>query len=110
MSLPALLIHRCDIQKKTIQHSSYERIEVWSTISADVPTRKDSDNTPRIYDEDMRTNIDDDLFFFLPNVIVERGNRIVFEGDNYDVIKVNKLYDATSHHHTEVRARLIDSD
>ena len=50
------------------------------------------------------------LFIFNPEINIKRGNRIVFDSDNYDVIKVNKSYDSVGIHHLEVLARLIDHD
>lgn len=110
MSFKSLLIQSCDIQEKTTRREGYEVVTEWQDKAMGVPTRKDSDNTPRFDDELMRINTDDDLFFFMPDVELKRGNRIVFEGDNYDVLKVNKLYNASQLHHLEVRARAIDSD
>lgn len=106
----ALLIHTCTIQSKTLQASGYEKTQVWGNIATDVPCRHDSDTGANITDGDLRVNTDDDIFFFNPGVTIKRGNRIVEGGKNYDVIKVNKLYDASVLHHLEVRARYVDHD
>jgi len=110
MSLANFLIQTCTIQAKSISLSGYENVETWSDILEDVPCRKDSDTAARIADTEVRVNTDDDIFFFNPGVTIERGNRIILDGDYYDVIKVNKLLDATDIHHIEVRARLVDHD
>lgn len=110
MSFESLLIHTCDIQTKSLNQSGYEKVEAWANSATDVPCRKDSDNSARIEDTQIRINTDDDIFFFKPDVTIARGNRIVFNGENYDVIKVNELYDAKALHHLEVRARITDHD
>lgn len=107
MSFTSLLIHRCTIQGKTLSTSGYEKTASWSDLATDVPTRKDA-VPARILDADMRINSDDDMFFFNPSVVIERGNRIVFDGDTYDVIDVNKMYDSKALHHLEVIGRNID--
>lgn len=105
-----LLIHTCNIQEKALTKTGYEQIKSWSNIATDVSCRKDSDTNVGISDTGVRLNTEDDIFFFEPTVVIARGNRIVFEGDNYDVIKVNKSYDSKSVHHLEVKARYTDHD
>lgn len=109
MSFAKLLIHTCTIQSKSLSTSGYEQQETWSDVSTDVPCRHDfaAANTT---DGDMRINRDDDLFFFLPDVTIERGNRIIEDGKNYDVLEVNKMYGAKVLHHLEVRARYVDTN
>ena len=102
------LIHTCTIEEKTLVQESYEQTEEWAVRAASVACRKDSDNSAKITDGLIRMNTDDDLFFFNPDVEIDRGNRILLDGDYYDVIKINKLYGATSLHHLEVIARLTD--
>lgn len=110
MSFASLLIHTCTIQSKSLSTSGYEQTASWSDVATDVPCRHDSDNGAAITDADLRINRDDDIFFFLPNVTIRRGNRIVHDGENFDVIKVNKLYNAAALHHLEVRARYVDTN
>lgn len=109
MNFPDLLISTCDILEESFSEEGYEQVKEWNNKLTDVPTRKDSDNTARIQDEKIRINEDDDLFFFEADIDVVRGNRIVFNEENYDVIKVNEVYDDESIHHKEVRARLTDN-
>lgn len=106
----ALLISRCDIQEKTLSTEGYESEETWENKETDVPTRKDSVDSASISDTEYRENKDDDLFFFNSDVDIIRGNKIVFLGDDYDVIKVNKCFGATAVHHLEVVARLVDHE
>ena len=108
MSFASLLIQTCTIQSKTLSLSGYEKVEGWGNVATGVPTRKDRDNNPRIADDTMRHNSNDDIFFFMPNVVVSRGNRILLDGDYYDVINVNKVLDGTGVHHLEIRARIAD--
>jgi len=110
MSFAAFLNAVCTIQAKTLNTSGYEQVASWTTVADNVPTRMDRDNSAKIEDTNIRINTDDNLFFFNPTVTVERGNRIVLEGKNYDVIKVNKLYRKVSLHHLEVVGRLTDHD
>lgn len=108
MSFAAFLNQSCSIQAKTLSQSGYEQTPSWSDIATGVPCRMDRDNSAKIDDTTIRVNTDDNLFFFKSDVTIERGNRIVLEGANYDVIKVNKLYKKTTLHHLEVVARITD--
>lgn len=105
-----LLIQTCDIQQKTQTLNGYEQISDWQDVETDVKTRKDSSNSVKISDTDIRVNTDDDLFFFMPNTPIVRGNRILFQGEFYDVIKVNKILDSEEVHHIEAIARLTDNN
>ena len=109
MNFTKLLISVCNIQSKTLNTSGYEQIESWTTIGSDVPTRKDRANSVKFSDTEIRENNDDDMFFFNPDVSIQRGNRIVFLGENYDVLKVNPSYDSGGVHHLEVVARFTDN-
>lgn len=110
MSFTSLLIHSCDIQEKSQNRTGYEKKPEWSNKATGVATRHDSQNSVKINDGGVRVNTDDDLFFFLPDVAIARGNRIVHEGVIYDVIKVNKLYAKAALHHLEVTARATDNN
>lgn len=105
-----LLISLCNIQEKAMALSGYVTAPTWSTIFTNVPTRKDSVTNASISDGQVRENTDDDVFFFNPDVVIKRGNRIVFLSENYDVIKVNQVYDSVGIHHLEVVARITDHD
>jgi hypothetical protein len=109
MSYLSLLIQLCTIQAKSLTTTGYEQIESWEDVAEDVPCRKDKDNSPSISDGDMRKNTDNDLFYFMPTVVIERGNRIIIDGETYDVLKVNKSMDSTEVHHLEVTARMTDN-
>lgn len=102
-----LLINLCTIQEKTQVVQGYEKVLAWSDVAVDVPCRKDS-ASGNISDTEIRVNTDEDIFFFNPDVVVKRGNRIIFDIENYDVIKVNKNYDSKGIHHLEVIARITD--
>lgn len=60
-------------------------------------------------DDGVRVNLDDDVFFFNPDAIVARGQRIVIEGKNFDVLKVKKMSDSKGVHHLEATARATDN-
>lgn len=109
-SFTALLIHTCTIQAKTLSTSGYEQVASWSTLSANVPCRHDADGGVSIQDSEIRVNKDDDVFFFDKDVTISRGNRIVLDGNNYDVIKVKKMYDSAGLHHLEVVGRFVDTN
>lgn len=105
-----LLIHTCNIQSKTLSTVGYEQAQSWTTIGTSIACRYNANTNVSINDADqMRINKDTDTFFFNPDVTIERGNRIVYDGKNYDVIKVNKISDSRAVHHLEVDARHIDS-
>lgn len=108
MSFASLLIQTCTIEAKSLTLSGYEKVEGWSVVASGVPCRKDSTNSAKIADTEMRQNTDDDLFFFMPGVTISRGNRILLSGDYYDVIKVNEVLDSVGVHHLEVTGRLTD--
>lgn len=108
-SFTTLLIHTCTIQRKALTQVAYEKVKSWDTIASNVPCRHNSDNGAKIADTEIRVNTDDDVFFFNPGVSIARDNRIVYDGRNFDVIKVNKLYDSTALHHLEVKARYVDN-
>ncbi len=103
-----LLISTCDIETKTLAQAGYEKTASWTVALSGVPTRKDRANGASISDGEKRLNTDDDLFFFEPTVVIDRGDRISYEGGYYDVLRVNKLYDEEAIHHLEVTARYID--
>lgn len=109
MSFSSLLIQTCTIQQKTISQSTYEKSVVWSNVATNVPCRKEASLGARIQDAEFRSNTDDDTFYFNPDVIIVRGNRIILNGLNYDVIKVNEVLDSTTIHHIEAVARLVDN-
>lgn len=110
MSFASLLIHTATIQAKHRETTGYEQVDEWTDVADDVPCRKDDSPSAKIQDSNIRVNIDDALFFFLPDANVIRGNRILMDGDLYDVVKVNKLYArGTSPHHLEVIAHLVDN-
>jgi hypothetical protein len=104
-----LLIHTCTIQDKSASTEGYEQVNTWEDIAIDVPCRHTTDDNVSIADGIMRVNTDNDLFSFQPDVEIVRGNRIVFEGENFDVIKVNNASDNTGIHHIVVRARKTDN-
>lgn len=106
----SLLISLCNIQEKTLATVGYTTTPSWTTILTDIQTRKDSQTSASISDGQVRENTDDDIFFFNPDVNIKRGNRILFDSDLYDVIKVNKVYDSVGVHHLEVVARYVDHD
>lgn len=110
MSFTNLLIHICNIQSKSLSLSGFENVPSWNTIASNVACRHDSDTSAKISDSNIRVNSDDDIFFFNPSVTIARGNRIVLDGENYDVIKINKCYNSSELHHLEVKARLSDND
>ena len=106
-SFTALLIQSCDIEQKTLSQSGYEKVASWTTKASAVPCRKDSVKVS-VTDGSMRVSSDDDLFFFNPDATVVRGNRIVLDGERYDVLDVNKMLDSRSVHHLEVTARIVN--
>lgn len=106
----ALLISLCNIQRKALVLSGYTTTPSWSAHLSNVPCRKDSVTNASISDGQLRENTDDDVFYFNPDVDVKRGDRIVFSSENYDVIKVNQVFDSTAIHHLEVVARITDND
>lgn len=105
-----LLISLCDIQVKSSTLSGYEKVLSWTTSLSGVHTRHDHAQRVEVSDSKVRINVDNDVFFFNPDVAIVRGNRIVFGGENFDVVKVNKLYDSTGVHHLEAIARLVDHE
>lgn len=110
MSFNSLLINICDIQSKTMSLSGYEKTLQWANIASSVPCRKGSSGNPNIKDGLSRLNTDESIFYFMPDVTIARGNRIVLDSENYDVVKVNKCQDSIGVHHIEAIARIVDHD
>lgn len=103
-----LLIHSCTIQRSTLNLSGYEQTKSWSNLATSVPCRKDSNVGASRVDGDMRTNVDNEVFFFNPDAPVLRGDRIIFDGITYDVVDVSKQYDSKALHHLEVEVLEVD--
>lgn len=110
MNFTSLLTSTCNIQTKAISRNTYEPVVTWSAHLSNVACRMDSSNSPSYRDVGIRVNDDQCLFFFNPDVDIKRGYRIDFDGDFYDVIKVNKCFGQTEVHHLEVVAKVIDHD
>ncbi len=112
MSYAELLPSICDIQAKVLSTTGYEKTAGFESIATEVPTRKQSVNAQRILvsDTQVRENIDDDIFFFNPDVTISRGNRIVFDSESYDVLKVTKVFGFSAVHHIEVITRITDHE
>lgn len=106
------LIETCDIKEKTITPisvGSYEKVSVWSVKLSDVPTRKDISNASTGSNSlKVSDTFNDDLFFFEASVNVSRGDLIVYDSQEFDVINVNKVLDSVGVHHLEVTARRVD--
>ena len=105
----ALLISVCNIQEKTLAVTGYTTAPTWSTLFTNVPTRKDSQTGSSILTARC-VKIPMTMFSFNPDVVIKRGNRIIFTNETYDVIKVNPVYDSVGVHHLEVVARYTDHD
>lgn len=110
MSFASLLIQTALIEDKSTVRSGYETDDAWTTVSAAEPCRQNTRNTARTQDGVIRTNTDEDQFFFLPTAPVKRSHRLTIDGKKYDVVKVNKVRDSSAVHHLEVIARLTDHD
>lgn len=108
MSFKSLLIQTCTIEEKTLNQSGYEKVAAWSMRAEAVACRKSAKRVAIADSVNQRVNTDDDLFFFLPNAPVSRGNRILLDGVRYDVIDVNKSLDSVGVHHLEVTGRSVD--
>ena len=108
MPFTDLLIQTCNIEGKTLSLDGYEQVKTWKTLSEDVPCRKDTPNNVRVQELGYQLNIDDDVFFFDADVSIKKGNRILIDGEYYDVLKVNKSLDSTGVHHIEVIGRNLN--
>lgn len=108
MAFDKLLLDTCTIQAKALALNGYERTEDWSDIATDVPCRRNT-RSVKIADEEKRLSLDDDLFFMPAGTTVARGNRIIFNGDTFDVIKVNQMQNRRATHHLQVIARLAEN-
>lgn len=108
MSFTDLLIQTCTIEQKSLSTSGYEQIEDWAELATDVPCRKDTANNVKREDQGFEVNVDDDLFFFNPDVDISKGNRILIDSEYYEVLKVNKVLDSKAVHHIEVIGRNLN--
>lgn len=104
MSFTSLLKDTCTIQQKTnTQGDTGAKTSTWSTKASGVLTRKRRNNQPKIYDALSKTYVDDYIFYFLPSVSIAIENRILADGEYYEVLSVATDSEG---HHLEVKAKL----
>jgi len=104
MSFTSLLKDTCTIQQKAeTQGSTGSVVFSWSTKASGVLTRKRRNNQPKIYDTLSKTYVDDYIFYFLPTVAIAIEDRILIDGEYYEVVSVATDSEG---HHLEVKAKI----
>ena len=99
-----LLKDTCTIQKKTAtQQSTGVKTFAWATKASGVKTRKHKNNQPKIYDALTKTYIDDYIFYFAIGTALEIEDRILADGEVYEISQVAKDSEG---HHLEVFAKI----
>ena len=104
MSFESLLNTTCTIQSKTgTQSDSGQVVFSWATKASNVKTRKYRNDKPQIYDNDLKTYVDDYKFYFLVGQSIAKEDQILIDGDTYEVLSVAN---DSAGHHKEVIAKL----
>lgn len=97
MSFKQLLIHRCTIQEKTTaQNDVGQMIETWSEKEANVKCRANLDRTPSVSETIGKQTTQGGRFYFDIATEIEVYDRIVFDGNTYDVVLAPQ--DSSGHH------------
>lgn len=105
MSFETLLKDTCTIQKKTAtQQSTGVKTFAWTTKASGVKTRKRRNNQPKVYDELSKTFIDDYIFYFLVGTAIEIEDRILADGEVYEITSIAT---DSERHHIEAVAKII---
>ena len=123
MSFSSLLIHKCDVARRTYGAADTHGmpIETWSNVYTQIATRF----TQQIsftgiqgyeYDEHKRVNTHQDIFFFHKNVVINTQDRItnvlrkngtVMDAGPFDVEEVRIHSNSKTDHHVEVVCKRI---
>lgn len=96
-----LLPDRCTIQNRTVDTSGKTHVESWAAQAAPTPCRA-LIRIANSYDaEKARQATSVRARFALPKTaVVAKRDRILHDGEVYEVIKVVKPFDAAAQHHT----------
>lgn len=104
MSFIDLLKDTCTIQSKTAtQQGTGVKTFTWATKVANVLTRKRRNNKPNVYDELSKTFIDDYIFYFKVDTDVKINDRILADGEAYEILSVAT---DSERHHIEAVAKI----
>jgi hypothetical protein len=116
MAYNSLLIQRCDIYRKTISktesHGYTGSDDPYSLLYQNVPCRGqnlfESSAGLRLQTGGISAE-NDYLFFFKKTQDIQRGDKIVWNGDELFVKPVQPVYDRKALHHKEVYCGLSET-
>ena len=105
MSYESLLNTTCTIQSKTKTQSNSGAVAfTWATKASGVKTAKRRNNQPKIYDDLLKTYVDDYIFYFLIGASVTIADRILMpDGRTFEVLTAES---DSRGHHLKVLAKL----
>jgi len=115
MSYKSLLVQRCDIYRKTVNKAEshgYTAEVSWTLAYQNVACRGqnlfESSAGIRLQTAGIASE-NDYLFFFKKTQDIQRGDKIVWNGDELFVKPVQPVYDRATMHHKEVYCGLSET-
>jgi len=106
MSFEDLLNGICKIQERQETQSDAGEIKIdWVDIASEVECRKVIRRSPALDTKLGRVTVIDHIFYFMPDIIVKEGNRIIFENEAFLVTSVGG--DSEKHHKSVVTEKTI---
>lgn len=110
MSFLSLLNKTASIlAKQEAQQPNGEILLTW-VVASTAKTRYEQASNPKITNADFITTIDDYLFFFPIDTVIDRTNRISIENNTFEVTGVFINEGLKNNHHLEVYARIISNE
>lgn len=112
MSLASLLPQRCTVQRQTkgaVQDGGQPAIDWTTDTDTNVRCRKSTPGaTTREVDEQIASAADF-VIFLLPTQSIAEANRIILEGDTFEILLVQNPQSQSGTHHKKVWARVVRS-
>jgi len=110
-----LLVQRCDIYRKTVDKAEshgYTADATWTLLASSVACRGQNlfESSAGIRMQTAGISSENDyLFFFKKNQDIQRGDKIIWNGDELFVKPVQQVYDRRTIHHKEVYCGLSET-
>jgi|GEM_PF-4002304 head-tail adaptor len=105
MSFENLLNQLCSIQSKTDSQTATGQVSsAWVDKATNVKTRMVAQKNPQVFGTLGHYTVADFKFYFLTGTDITEADRIVLNGETYDVVIA---YPDSSGHHIEVGANKV---